>query len=549
MRVRSLRWRLTAAVLLALEVTPALAGPPAYLSNLDDASVTVVDTTSLTETATIPLPGMPSAIVAGASGTRVYVSYNNDTPSGGLAVIDVATHAVRTVSFGQVAAGLDIDAAEGRAFVADGAEVAVVDLAGPSLATTFSDGTRFPLDVAIDHATGQLYVTNFDGFVSVHDGTTFVPIASIPADFDLQTIALSRGSAVGAANSGIGITIFETSTNTAIGEVPTGVTPSEMVVTDNGTTVWALAKETNLAFSIDVASLAVTSIPVGSDPRGLALDARGARLFVGNSVDRTLSVVDPVTKTVVRTVPLTHQPAWIAVVPTCGDGAIGPNEECDDGAANGTPASCCSAGCTFEPAGMACANPNGVVCGFSVCDAAAHCRYTIAPRTDCKAPVTAHAASLGLTSTDPDDQRIIWSWRHGQATALADLGDPTTPSGPIYELCIYDRAAGVPGLVLADPLGALPGVPGWKATKTGSRFRAPADSTNPEILKSLTLKAGTDGKATAAAAGRGHFGFVLPLAQSPSVTAQLVSTNGSCWTSEFHSARRNDATHFSATSD
>ena len=266
MRVPSLRWRLTAAVLLALEVTPALAGPSAYLSNLDDASVTVVDTTSLTETATIPLPGLASAIVAGASGTRVYASYHNDTPTGGLAVIDVATHAVRTVSFGQVAAGLDIDAAEGRAFVADGAEVAVLDLAGPSLATTFSDGTRFPLDVAIDHATGQLYVTNFDGFVSVHDGTTFAPIASIPADFDLQTIALSRGSAVGAANSGIGITIFETSTNTAIGEVPTGVTPSEMVVTDNGTTVWALAKETNLAFSIDVASLAVTSIPVGSDP-------------------------------------------------------------------------------------------------------------------------------------------------------------------------------------------------------------------------------------------------------------------------------------------
>src|SRR5262245_57688914 len=148
-----------AAVLLAMGGTPVLAGPPAYLSNLDEASVTVVDTTSLTETATIPLPGTPSAIVAGASGIRVYVSYLDDTPSGGLAVIDVATHTVRTVSFGQVAAGLAVDAAESRAFVADVAEVAVIDLVGPSLATTFSGGTRFPFDVAIDHATGQLYVT------------------------------------------------------------------------------------------------------------------------------------------------------------------------------------------------------------------------------------------------------------------------------------------------------------------------------------------------------------------------------------------------------
>jgi YVTN family beta-propeller protein len=225
-RTRSLAGRI-AAVFLAVGVTPVLAGPLAYLSNLDDPSITVVDTTSLTETATIPLPGMPSAIVAGASGTRVYVSYLNDAPTGGLAVIDVATQAVRTVSFGQVAAGLDVDAAEGRAFVADVAEVAVVDLAGPSLATTFSDGTRFPFDVAIDHTTRQLYVTNFDGFVSVHDGTTFAPIASIPADFELQILALSHGSTIGVANSGLGITIFDTSTNTATGEVPTGVTPSE----------------------------------------------------------------------------------------------------------------------------------------------------------------------------------------------------------------------------------------------------------------------------------------------------------------------------------
>ena len=538
-----------AAVFFVMGVCPVLAGPPAYLSDLDDPSVTVVDTTSLTETATIPLPGMPSAIVAGASGTRVYVSYLNDTPTGGLAVIDVATHSVKTVSFGQVAAGLDVDAAEGRAFVADVAEVAVVDLAGPSLATTFSDGTRFPFDVAIDHTTGQLYVTNFDGFVSVHDGTTFAPIASIPADFDLQTIALSRGSTIGAANSGLGITIFDTSTNTALGEVPTFVTPSEMAVTDDGTTVWALAKETNLALAIDVVTQAVTTIPVGNAPRGLAFDATATRLFAGNSVDRTLSVVDPATKTVVTTVPLSHQPAWIAVVPTCGDGAIGPNEQCDDGAANGTPASCCSATCTAASAGTACANPSGRVCGFSTCDAAARCRYTIAPRTDCKAPAIAHAASLGLSSTDPDDQRITWSWRHGEATVLADFGDPTIPGGPTYELCLYDRTAGVPGLILGDPLGTVAGIPGWDATKTGFSFRAPADVTNPEILKSLTLNAGAAGEASAAAAGRGHFGFVLPLSQSPSVTAQLVATNGSCWTSEFHTARRNDTTDFSARSD
>jgi hypothetical protein len=45
-----------AAVFLVVGVPSVLAGPLAYLSNLDEASVTVVDTTSLTETVTIALP-------------------------------------------------------------------------------------------------------------------------------------------------------------------------------------------------------------------------------------------------------------------------------------------------------------------------------------------------------------------------------------------------------------------------------------------------------------------------------------------------------------
>ena len=548
MRARSLGGGI-AAVFLVMGVPHVLAGPLAYISNLDEASVTVVDTTSLTETATIPMPGTPSAIVAGASGTRVYVSYLTDAPTGGLAVIDVATNAVRTVAFGQVAAGLDVDATEGRAFVADVDQVAVVDLASPSLATTFSDGAAFPFDVAIDHATGRLYVANFDGFVSVHDGKTFAPIATIPADFDLQTVALSRGSTVGAASSGIGITIFDTSMNTAIGEVPTNVTPSEMVVADDGMTVWALAKETNLAFAIDVATLAMTAIPVGNAPRGLAPDARATQLFVGSSIDRTLSVVDAVTKTVVRTVPLTHQPAWIAVVPTCGDGAIGPSEECDDGDSNGTPASCCSATCTVEPAGTACANPSGVVCGFSTCDGAARCQYTIAPRSDCKVPAIAHSAYLVLTSTVP--------MTSGSAGRGATVSRPRSPTSGIRGPRA-DRSTSCASTIgrpaLRASSWAIHSAP-CPVSLAGRRRRRGAVSVRRPVrrtrryLKSLTLKAGADGKASAAAAGRGHFGFLLPLAQLPSVTAQLVATKGSCWTSEFHAARRNDATHFSATSD
>jgi len=89
------RWLGGGIAVVFLFATPVLAGPLAYLLNLDDPSITVVDTTSLTETATIAMPETLSAIVAGASGTRVYASFHNDTPAGGLAVIDVATRTAR----------------------------------------------------------------------------------------------------------------------------------------------------------------------------------------------------------------------------------------------------------------------------------------------------------------------------------------------------------------------------------------------------------------------------------------------------------------------
>jgi hypothetical protein len=38
----------------------------------------------------------------------------------------------------------------------------------------------------------------------------------------------------------------------------------------------------------------------------------------------------------------------------CGDGAVDTGEQCDSGAANGTPTSCCSATCTLKPAGTVC---------------------------------------------------------------------------------------------------------------------------------------------------------------------------------------------------
>jgi len=46
----------------------------------------------------------------------------------------------------------------------------------------------------------------------------------------------------------------------------------------------------------------------------------------------------------------------------CGDGILVPGEQCDQGAANGTPASCCTATCTFKASGTQCRASSGAPC-------------------------------------------------------------------------------------------------------------------------------------------------------------------------------------------
>lgn len=60
------------------------------------------------------------------------------------------------------------------------------------------------------------------------------------------------------------------------------------------------------------------------------------------------------------------------VAASCGDGVVDLDEQCDDGAANGTPTSCCSSTCAFNLLGTACTD--GSFCnGSDQCDGAGAC--------------------------------------------------------------------------------------------------------------------------------------------------------------------------------
>ena len=67
---------------------------------------------------------------------------------------------------------------------------------------------------------------------------------------------------------------------------------------------------------IDAATRAVTAtVPVGSDPYGVAVDPAAHTVYVTNDGDGTVSVIDAATRAVTATIPVGNGPDGVAVDP------------------------------------------------------------------------------------------------------------------------------------------------------------------------------------------------------------------------------------------
>jgi hypothetical protein len=99
-----------------------------------------------------------------------------------------------------------------------------------------------------------------------------------------------------------------------------------------------------------------------------------------------------------------------APTPSCGDGVVSGTEQCDEGAANGAPGSCCTSSCTLKASGVVCRaaadecdvaetcsgslaacpmnafQPSGTTCAGGTCDSGGTCQAPSQPRPDAGGP-------------------------------------------------------------------------------------------------------------------------------------------------------------------
>lgn len=183
----------------------------------------------------------------------------------------------------------------------------------------------------------------------------------------------------------------------------------------------------------------------------------------------------------------------------------------------------------FEPAGP------------SPCDAT--------PREDCR-QAAARGSVLSLRDAVEDKKdRFTWRWGKGEATTIADFGDPVAGSAT-YRVCVYDESASPQPLLDFGVVGAgtCGTKPCWKATSKGFSYRDKYAASDG--IKALQLRSGDTGKAKVQAKGTGPEMQLQGLPMTLPVRVQLQIDDGvtvECWESTFvDPPRKNDGEKFRA---
>jgi YVTN family beta-propeller protein len=95
------------------------------------------------------------------------------------------------------------------------------------------------------------------------------------------------------------VSVIDTATNRVTATVPVGSEPAGVAVTPDGSKVFVANLDSNTVSVIDTATNGVTAtVPVGSAPEGVAVTPDGSKVFVANLFSNTVSVIDTATNRV-----------------------------------------------------------------------------------------------------------------------------------------------------------------------------------------------------------------------------------------------------------
>lgn len=316
----------------------------AYVASQGTNTLTVVDGSTFSVVTTISLGESPAGVAVDEFEGRVYVAL---PMADEVAVINAATNTVETtVTVGTGPSWLGADAPNSLLYVSNTTDgtVSVIDTQGPDVIETLTVGTA-PQGIGIDDIAGRAYVATADGIV-VLDGTNVNDTIAL-ANGDYRGVTAGDSpNRVYVADATLGQVIaIDGSSFNIVGTVAVTSTPNGIAISDDEGRIYVAdpvdhaitVVESNMGgienthqfiggprdvavhstsglvyivneLSDNVSVMDATShafvngpIAVGDAPVGLAVNEATDRLYVTNSSDGTVSIINTQTGGTVST--------------------------------------------------------------------------------------------------------------------------------------------------------------------------------------------------------------------------------------------------------
>ncbi|OHD72137.1 MAG: hypothetical protein A2V99_01290 [Spirochaetes bacterium RBG_16_67_19] len=301
-----------------------------YVSNRTGNTVSVINGLDGSSITTIAVAAAPIAIGVNPVTRKVYVAHFGAD----ISVIDGSTDTVSTTIIYGVSGdfpSIGVNPVANKIYAAwqydSPTSVQIIDGVTDILGTPYSANT-YPTSIAFNTASNKVYVLDWGSSdIQVLDGTTDVLLTTIPLISSTEKCGIAANSATnkiyftdGAASGSV--YVVDGSTDTVLATpIPVGgnlTGPDEgagVAVNPITNRVYVTNSLDNTVSVIDgIADAVIATIPVGTAPRGVAVSKNYNKVYVANRLDATISIIDGATNTVTNTVPVGVEPQFIGVL-------------------------------------------------------------------------------------------------------------------------------------------------------------------------------------------------------------------------------------------
>lgn len=319
--------------------SPVSSSQMIYVSDEESGEITIIDGSTDSVVATLPVGKRPRGIQVSRDGKLLYVavSGNPSAPPGtdesklpppdrsadGIAVIDLASRTlVRTLPTGEDPESFDCSADGKTLYVSneDAAKMSIVDLLSGRVTGTVPVGGE-PEGVRLRPDGKVVYITSEEenevAAIALPGNKVIATVKTGPRP---RAIAFSPdGSrAYVTCEQGSSVTVVDAWRHASIAEISIdakGARPMGVAVSADGQTVYVSCGRGGTIAIIDATTDRVVRIigGVGARPWGIGLTRDGRKLYTANGPSNDVSVIDVASGTVVKRIPAGRSPWGIAL--------------------------------------------------------------------------------------------------------------------------------------------------------------------------------------------------------------------------------------------